>query len=248
MTDLFKNADTGADPLDISGDENPVELLVGEGKKFKSVEDLARGKLESDNFIKRLLDEQKTLRDELLAAKRLEEIVDKLSQKTNSTPPNDPNHTNHNGEDDKGKQTVDFDELVERALSKKEQERRQLSNIDEVQRTLTEAWGPAFAQKLVAEAAALGMSKEEVNSLAASNPKALYRLVGLEGARPTQRNDVFTPPSSNVNTTGFKPNTGERTKAYYDKLKRENPSLYFSSKIQQQEYQDAMRLGDRFFS
>jgi len=250
MTDLFTNAST--DDHGASGDDtNPVELLVGEGKKFKSVEDLAKGKLEADRFIQRLQDELQTVRSDLATAKRLEEIVDRLSTGSvqSAIPPVTEDQTNQNGADGKGDTSVNFEELVEKALTKKEQEKRQKDNIEEVSRTLTEAWGPGFVNKLVAEAAALGMSKDEVNALAARNPKALYRLVGVTGesqARGSAPN-LFTPPTSNVNTTGFKPSNGERGKSYYDKLKRDNPSLYNTPRIQQQEYKDAMALGDRFF-
>jgi len=42
-----------------------LEELVGEGKKFKTVEDLAKGKLEADSFIAQLEGELKGVKGDL---------------------------------------------------------------------------------------------------------------------------------------------------------------------------------------
>lgn len=248
MTDLFDNANNSETPVVPEG-ANPIELLVGDGKKFKTVEDLAKGKLESDAFITRLLDENKKYQEELATRTRLEDIVDRLG--TSGTPPivnPDPNKPDGNGDQGSRDAPVDIEKLVEQTLTRREQESRQRSNLENVKNTLVQAWGDTFANKLVQEAAAVGMTKEQINVLAATNPKAFYKLVGLT-PQESKGPDLFTAPNSQVNTTGFVPQANNaRNKAYYDKMRRESPSVYFSSKVQLQEYKDAMALGDKFFT
>ena len=41
--------------------------------------------------------------------------------------------------------------------------------------------------------------------------------------------------------------TERKNKQYYDKLRREKPSEYFSSRVQLELYKQAMRQGDAFY-
>ena len=58
MTEL----DPNATPAGTSGGEDLLASLVGEGRKFKTPGDLARGKIEADNFIEKLKEENTALR------------------------------------------------------------------------------------------------------------------------------------------------------------------------------------------
>src|SRR4029450_8159059 len=92
MTDLFSDeSDINVDP-----NKNYLEELVGEGKKFKTPEDLARGKAESDSFIERLQKELHGLRNELKSRLQLEEVVDRISSASKSPiseqPPREPDN------------------------------------------------------------------------------------------------------------------------------------------------------------
>src|SRR5437773_6950457 len=76
-------------PPETDPNKNYLEDLVGDGKKFKSPEELARGKFESDTYIKILekrLDEYRddilSLRKENVTNKRLEDLVNQLSNKS----------------------------------------------------------------------------------------------------------------------------------------------------------------------
>jgi YesN/AraC family two-component response regulator len=249
VTDLFgSNHDSGSDLPHVDPNKNYVEELVGESKKFKTVEELARGKYEADQFIERLKQEQAALREELNSRKRLEEVADLLSsqQKNQSIEGQPP------ARDDGDKNTAltpeQLEKMLEERLTKREQQQVRDKNINTVKEKLTEAFGQNYAAKLQQEANALGVSKEYLTNLAAESPSAFFRLVGLDASTKQQQGNLFSPPASSVNQAAFAPNvTGERTMSYYDKLKNDDPRTYWSPKVQNEMHRDAQRLGAKFF-
>lgn len=224
-------------------EKNYVEELVGEGKKFSDPNKLAYGKIESDRFISRLQQENETLREDLLARQRLEEIVTKLTPQAqnNQSTSNDDNHNRQRDVDDRppaGLTPEQAEQLVEQKLRERTNFERSLSGVKKV-------FGENYQHKLDSEAKKLGLSKEFVNQLAKTNPDAFVRM--FQGTVVQQQNDILQP-SNSVNSEAFRPNTSsEKTAKYYKELKKSNPALYNSKEVQLQEYRDAMRLGEKFF-
>ena len=108
MTPLTDNLDPlnpdANDDATFDSTKDYLKELVGEGKKFKTVEDLAKGKAESDAFISSVTRENKELRDsykkaieEVNSRTRLEDLVTKLSTMAADTSKDDseerPNDT-----------------------------------------------------------------------------------------------------------------------------------------------------------
>ena len=58
-----------------------VDQLVGEGKKFKTIEDALNGKIESDNYITELKSKLSALEAEALKGNRIEELLSQLQAK-----------------------------------------------------------------------------------------------------------------------------------------------------------------------
>src|SRR5712671_5452751 len=94
MDDLL----AGNDQPQIDPQKNYLEELVGENKKFKSNEDLAKGKYTSDIYVKQLettLDEMRKdflkEREDNVAKAKLQELIDQMEMKrqplSNSEPP-----------------------------------------------------------------------------------------------------------------------------------------------------------------
>src|SRR5688572_24600607 len=98
MTTNADNAKTGEEKTnETTKTTNPLADLVGENKKFKTVDDLAIGKLQSDAFIQKLQDENKELRDlvrglsdEVRSNKDSLEFLTKVARGEREE--NDPNH------------------------------------------------------------------------------------------------------------------------------------------------------------
>ena len=267
MTDsLFNKNDTPSgsnqdfNPDDMEGDEvNYVELLVGEGKKFKPLDDkdqllnvLAKSKVKADEFIANLTREQEELRKELNTRLTLEQYLDRISDGSNKGE-NRPNPNEQNGfdEEDLPKQSLkaeDIEALIEKKVSERERQRIQAQNIAEVTNTLKQAFGNDYISKLKEASDTLGMTQEDFDQMAATRPKAFLKLIGADtpANRQVQQNTLFTPPSNQRSTGSFAP-SGERTKTFYDQLKTKDPKGYWSPKVQNQMMNDAIKLGEKFF-
>ena len=205
------------------------ELLVGEGKKFKTDEELAKGKYEADTFIQKLIDEKKQLESELAARAKLEDLLDQLE------PPGNREQSANNQNAPQTPATVD-ETFIENILNRREKERLELQNLQEVATQLQKVFGTDYKSKLVARGEQLGMSKADLDTLAKKSPKAFLALV-----TPQRNSDpLYTPPHSSVNT----PNSGSAAKVrsweWYQNLKKTNPKVYWSPKVQAQLHKDAI--------
>lgn len=252
MTDLFSQQTNG----DIDPNKKYYEELVGDDKKFKTNEDLAKAKAESDRFIQQLQGELAGIRQELSTRQTLEELMTKVG--SGRAPENTPgNNQNPQGDDD-GKNVKAFSEediarLVEDRLSKAERARVQNSNLETVKQALQESFGSDYVTHLKAKAAELGVSEEYLNSMAKDTPKAFLKLVEAgEAKRATpSAPGLFTPPSgANIHSTnqskGFSP-TGTPKMSFYENIKRTDPSRYWSPEVQNKMHKDAIALGESFF-
>lgn len=234
MTDATLN-----DPFAQTVDNvNHLEQLVGDGKKFATVEDLARGKAEADQFIETLKGELATLRTKAEQGMSLEQFYEKVRQGTtvgnDGQPIVDPKDSTASPED--------IEKIVRDALSKTERERTTKTNGDTVIAKLNEAWGANASIELRKAADALGMSVEDLREVGLRSPAALFRMIGIGN---TQTPSGTTAPTGSVAPS--LPLGNVRNKAYYDKLYRENPKLREDSKIAAQEMRDALKLGESFF-
>lgn len=244
MTDLFDGA---PDPqVQVDPNKNYLEELVGEGKKFKSVEDLARGKAEADAHIARVQAEAEGLRTELRNRARLGDLVDQLANLPKNPPADPPAHPPTPDAGD-SLDPAKVQQMLNDLLTQREQQSVTDRNLNTVKTELVKAFGPGYADILASKANSLGLTKEALNDLAAKSPQAFFTLVGVNpGASPAPSG--FTPPASSHRTSGLPEGNVERNKAYYDKIKLTNPVLYWDSKTQNQLHRDAMRLQERFFT
>ena len=254
--DLFsnKNEDQFQLPPEYDPNVNYVEQLVGEGKKFhapdekEAINKLAFSKLESDRFVERLKQEQATLRSDLMARQRLEDLVTRLgtSEQNKQAPSTEDNqdqermNTVNNQQDFKGMTAEEVTALLDERMRTK-------ANLDRVTNSLKSVYGDNYETVLNAEAKVLNVSKDFVNNLAKTNPDAFIRMFVKD---KSQTDMSVSPPTSSVNTSlpsGMTSN-GIKTQKFYEDLKKKSPAVYWSPKVQQQEYEDAKKLGPAFFN
>lgn len=216
--------------------------LVGEGKKFKSEKDLARGKWESDQYIKRLRTELEAAKAELQNKSSMEELVNKLrnEERTSENPPSTPERPVLTEDD--------FENKVLELLAKKERERNLETNMERVSRVLEENFGSSDAARLALNKAAkeTGMSMEEIRDLAKRSPSAVFKLIGVNDAgrqpqAPTVPRNQYNPAASELGGTA-------RNAAYYERMKQTDPKKYFSEKTTVEMIRDRKALGDKFYS
>jgi len=224
---------------------NLIDQLVGEGKKFQTVEDLAKGKAESDKFIEQLQLETKGLRDQLKdleakasKAQTLQEVLDKLKPATNSS------------EDGSNQPTLNPDELknlVKNFVSETEQEKSRQTNREQANAKLISKFQGDEAKAkeyLVGKARELGMPLKDLQALAETSPNAFSTLVGIS---QTPRPNSSPTGMGTVNTeAAFNSSMGDPSRLtveYYRDLKAKDSKLFWSTQVQQQLYKTAAKNG-----
>lgn len=248
MNSIFNtNADTeldnGYEPDGVTANPGLVDQLVGEGKKYKTPDDLAFGKMNADKHIARLAEENAALRKAVSDAEALKALVAELKANTNA----DQGSTRQQVEET----ALDPKTLVDqiKAQLKEEQEQQaQASNREVVKQKLIEALGPNFGPEVKKRLAEAGLDEATANTLASKNPNAFLKLINVDAPRNTPGAPV---PPTKVNTVaqGAVPN-GERTKSYYDALKAKMggaKAFNANRALVVQMHDDALRLGDKFF-
>lgn len=230
MTDInVFNADQANDtePSSVQTQSSIIDNLVGEGKKFKTIEDLAKGKVEADTFIEHLKKEMSELRDELKSKATTEEILKSLKMEQNQPAPSDANQAIAKPED--------IANMIRTEISQAEMTRIANENIKQANEVLVTKLGtPEKAiEFLASKSKELGLSVNKLQSMAAESPVALYSLLGLNNSQ-SKPNDKPVGLSSQVNTSITEPagQLVKGTKAYYDNMRRTNKAQYFSPAIQ----------------
>jgi len=242
--DLLTN-DGNQDPV-IDENKDYLSELVGDDKKFKTPAELAKGKWHADQTIelmKKRMDDLRAdymkERQQNLTREQLESILTRFKE----TPLSSNEKPIVNEADDRP--TYDPNQiksLVSETYSQEKERDRQSANARLVQDKAIERFGSNYQDALSRQAADLGLSPQEVNAMAKTNPKVFIKSFGLD--QPV-RKDPFEAPMRN--SLSFAPTGGpDRTWAHYQKLKAEKPKDYYSPKIQNQMLADYDRLGTKF--
>lgn len=241
MTDLFKPSNaTGGEEI-----KSYKDHLVGEGKKFKDEESLARAKYESDLFIQKVQAENEEMRKELSTRMTLEEFWEKTKtaqSKTNED--RDDNRREETSAQTNAPKPEDIAEMVRRELSTEKTKSQKAENVEYVRQELTKTWGPNFQERLVRKAAELGSSVDFLGTMAETQPKAFLALmVGNPQGKPAT--NEYVPPRSSITSSHQIGDT--RNFAHYEKLRKENPTQYWTPKVQTEMYKMARELGEDFY-
>lgn len=223
--------------------------LVGEGRKFNDVEALAKGKIEADRFIEQMKQENAALKADLEKQAYRLGVTDQLKETASASTAelSDPNNiyggTSNTANTQPSSSEADIESLLEKALMKREQEASAKSNIAVVNSELEKAFGTEAATVVQQKAAELGLPMSELQGMAAKSPAAFMQLVG----KPAPVSNPLVQGSIRTEGTTMQGST-EKDFSYYQKLRRENSSLYYKPSTQRQMMADADRLGDKFYS
>lgn len=231
-------------------DDKEVDPIAYVREKFKIAADvpidpsLAKSKLESDKYIEMIVKQKDELANDYLRLKADYDARAKLEELLNQRQAQDNADNTHNANNQKPIEPVDIDKIVESKLSALEKQRKADENLNKAKEMLREKLGNNYSTTLRSKMEELDLTPEELDRIAARSPKAFMRTLGLDN-QPVQ--PAFqTPPSSQYNSTTFKPVTEKRTWSYYQDLKVKNPQAWLDPKIQTQMYHDSQRLGAEF--
>lgn len=245
MTKLFDdNVEETPEVVEIPADA-PLKPFLD---KYKDEVGIAKALLEKDRFIKQLQTETAGLRSELTTRSSVEEALDRLL--STNKPPSTPTATDPAGTTNADASSVKglTIEEVQRLLEEKEAKTRESANLALVKAKLTEVFGTSWQQELIKKGKEIGESAEFFEALAKKNPNALLAIVGKPANQPQSPN--LSQGSVNTTQQALGGTTGTvRNQSYYDNLKKTmKPAEYFSPKIQNQLHQDALKLGEAFFT
>lgn len=230
MTDLFEAPET----TEASKREEYTNKW-----KDKPVEELLKAKVDADLFIETLTKRQDDLSKDYLEMKKnvdaqasLQELVDKLNQKTTSNSETPPAKE---GTEPKG---ID-ENTVRNLIAENKRLERQTNNANFVQTKLKERFGNSYQDVL----RDTGLSQKQINEIAADSPEAIFRLVGLNN----DSKETFQAPPQSAQRPSFAPKgQPKRDWNFYQEMKKTNPKIYLDPKIAVQMHNDAIELGEAF--
>lgn len=233
MPDIF-----GDQPIN---DDVTVDILVGEGKKYHDVNNLAKAYVNAEGFIEELKRENATLR----AQKDANALnnTDGNNQQQSSTPQTTATPT----EPVKPQNTEDLRTLISEVVENQNRTKQFEQNLEVSSQRMIEVYGnPAKAQEaLTAKAAELGVNVEWLKDAAARSPSAFYATMGMPTAptstvnTPAPKNDVRLAPDLK---------NGEKNYSYYEDLRKTNKNLYYSAATQAEMHRLAREKGDAFYT
>lgn len=195
----------------------------------------ARKKIENaDEHIRRIEEENAQMREELQKAKTLDDVLKAMNTNT----PGTQNQTN-------SPSTEDVASLVERMLTNSKQEEIATRNLEIADKEIKKIYGEKAKDMFQSKAQELGLGVKTLTELAAKSPTAFLKLFDNRTQDQVASSNKGT--QSNLSIPDGEPKQG--TYAYYQKMRKDNPSLYSSAKVQQKMMEDADRLGkEAFFS
>lgn len=167
-----------------------ASIVNEEGKpKYTSVQDAFKALANAQMHIKTIETENAQLREATTKAKTLEDVLNAMKPSEDAAPiktaPKEP-------------EQVDIASVIAETIAKIENEKIATTNQKVVVDKMKEVFGEEVASKTFYDKATeLGFSKEEINLLASKNPKAVFKLFGLEDKKVTKnlqgsiRTDAF---------------------------------------------------------
>jgi hypothetical protein len=185
---------------------NPLENLLTQIKnergeqKYKSVEDALNALKHSQEYIPQLNQRLQQTEAELEAARtaaaRVAEVEATVAKLLNREPA--PAATPAAVPEDK------IAELVQATLQRTRAQETAAENQKKVVQAVMTKFGADADKVFYGKANELGFSVDQMNNLAATNPKAVLSLLGLTEPAPSQNSGVPSPKSG-INTDGFQP-------------------------------------------
>lgn len=222
---LIEKPAAPAAPIQPAAPAGALAELVGEGKKYKTEADLVRAIYEKDNFIERLQNENRGIREDLSKATETKDALEELKaslrkDKGGSEVPTAP-----------ALDPVKVEQMLDEALHKRETERVRQANIKEANAMLLKQFGDKTkaAEAVEKRAAELGLSRDDIVAMAAKSPKAITTLFGGVAA-PKEPEPIGRKPGG-VPLNVAAP-ADEGVKASFDRMRREDAKRYWSPAVQ----------------
>lgn len=192
-------------------DQSPLNSLVGEGKKFKTVEDLAKGKISSDAFIETLKREKEELESRLTSL----QVEMEKQKKTSSVTPNTTQSVTEES----------IQALIDKSLSERERTTTRTRNLESAKKHLMDNFGERAEEHLQTQASSMGLTKEKLLEIASDTPAIFMRLFPVE--KP--KTQTTTSGTTNTETLEFNHNSDiSEYKALTEARKKQGVGRFYS--------------------
>ena len=222
------------------------ETLVGEGKKFRDQEALAKGKMASDLHIENLELQLEGLRKELETRLTAEEQVAKLLEAgaAKNQEPQVPS-----AEVDTSITKEDIAKLVRATLDETKSSDQLKSNEEQSNALMKAKFGDKAVEVLKTKALEMGVGTEFLKEVARKSPKAFAATMGLD--QPGSNLPSMTKSTVNTAQLASQPFGGNApqpgTYRHYEEIRRTDTRRYWTPEIQSKLFQDRMAKGDAFY-
>jgi len=146
-----------------------VQGIVGEGKKYATAEEALQSIPHAQHHIDQLEGEMANMREDLAKHKAVEEVL----QEINKTPTEQVTEPQLSQEQ--------LDALIDNRLTAKTVKDQQDANVSEVVDKFVVLYGDKekAQEAYIKKAADLGLTLEQLNTLSASSPQAVYEMFGM---------------------------------------------------------------------
>lgn len=225
-----------------------LERFVGDGKKYKNVDELAKAYAHLEIHANQLKQEKKEVET---TVEVLKDMVEKNKLAAGDEAHNKNDHVveaKPTGNDE------DLDAKVSTIIAKEREKEKAERNLAQVDERLVELYGDTDKAKteIQARAKELNVSVAWLIDTAKRSPEAFFVAMGLNNTQAPNAGKASV--KSNVNTAALEKDNAQGTKikpdtyAYYQKMRKENPDLYWSNKTQLEMHRKAQEKGEAFFA
>jgi hypothetical protein len=233
-----QTAATSGDPT-----TGPLATLVGEGRKYRNVEDLAKAYLSADDFIERIKGENAELRTQLGKARTIDEVLERLK----APPPGTSQDKDEKTSQASGLSVDDVRQIVSETLTSADATRTRDGNLRKADAEMKRLFGDKAKDVFDKEATTPEMRKA-LMQLAAVSPEKFVALFA-----PTKPGATSMDTSTSVNTAalGSVSTTGRASdgecKEFYDNLRKTKPAEYYSQAVQLRMNKAAVANPNKFY-
>lgn len=228
---------------------NPFDQWVGEGKKYSSVEEMAKANIHAQEHITGIETTLTELREDLSKRETLDDLYGKItSNNQQNSQPVTPTPESMLSKDDI---TSLINSGIQDGITNFNTTNVKTQNTQQVSDELVKLYGDKAQEQLVNKATELGMSFESMTDLASNSPQAVLAYFNSAPSTQTSSNGTATM-QSDFSTQASQQQSGgtaeHGTYQYYEALRKSNPNLYFSPKVQKEMHDQAVANRDTFFN
>lgn len=220
------------------------KVVQAKGDQWSDPETLAKGYISAQEYINQLEAQAKEMKEDLDKQDYSKSLLDQLQNRGKPPEGSSVEEPKAKPEDTTPKFSEDeLKNLIEKTLSDRGVQETRSSNIRKVEHAVNEIFGDKSEDVLREKANSYGLSEDDMVELAAKSPEAFMSLV--TGGTKSEDNRI---PNNALNTEASSFSApSKRDWQYYQKLRKENKSEYYSPKVQQQLFEDRMAQGDSFY-